>query len=140
MKFVWTHSLAAALSSSVFFAAVASAEVKPAALFSDHMVLQSGMSVPIWGTADPGEKVAVSLNGKTTRATADANGKWTVRLKKLKAGGPFELTIAGKKAGEAPIVVKDVLVGEVWLGSGQSNMEFYVSKNGPRACALRIAG
>jgi len=131
MKFRRTHSLVASVFATLCFTAFASAEVKPAALFSDHMVLQSGMAVPIWGTADPGEKVAVTLNGKTASATADANGKWTVRLAKLKAGGPFEMTIAGKKPGDAPIVVKDVLVGEVWLGSGQSNMEFYVSKNGP---------
>ena len=112
-------------------AAFASAEVKPSTLFSDHMVLQSGMSVPIWGTAVAGEKVTVSFNGQTRAATADAGGKWMVRLANLKAGGPFEMTIAGNAAGEAAIVVKDVLVGEVWLGSGQSNMQFYVSKNGP---------
>jgi sialate O-acetylesterase len=131
MKLLRTHSLVASLCATLCFTAFAPAEVKPAALFSDHMVLQSGMAVPIWGTADPGEKVAVSLNGKTVSATADADGKWTVRLAKLKAGGPFEMTIAGRKPGDAPIVVKDVLVGEVWLGSGQSNMEFYVSKQGP---------
>ncbi len=131
MRFVRTRSLAAALCGTFLLATLAPAEVKPAALFSDHMVLQSGMAVPIWGMADPGEKVAVTFNGKTTTATADANGKWTVHLPKLKSGGPYEMTIAGKKAGDTPIVVKDVLVGEVWLGSGQSNMEFYVSKNGP---------
>jgi sialate O-acetylesterase len=112
-------------------ATLASAQVKPSPLFSDHAVLQSGTSVPIWGIADPAEKVTVKFSGQTKSATADSSGKWTVRLTKLKAGGPFEMTIAGSKAGEAPIVVKDVLVGEVWLGSGQSNMQFYVSKNGP---------
>jgi sialate O-acetylesterase len=94
------------------------------------MVLQSGTLVPIWGTADPGEKVAVTLNGQTRSATTDARGKWTVSLYNLKAGGPFEMTIAGDHAGDAPIVVKDVLVGEVWLGSGQSNMQFNVSQKG----------
>ena len=113
---------------TLLLAGVASAEVKPAALFSDHMVLQGGVPVPVWGTADPGEKVAITFAGKTTTATAGADGKWIVRLAKLKSGGPFEMTIAGKKAGDSPIVVKDVLVGEVWLGSGQSNMEFPVSK------------
>lgn len=107
------------------------AEVKPNPLFSDHAVLQSGMPVPVWGTADPGEKVSVTVERTTASAIADANGRWTIRLAKLKPGGPFEMTIAGKKPGEAAIVVKDVLVGEVWLGSGQSNMQFYVSKNGP---------
>ena len=111
-------------------AAAARGEVKPSALFGDHMVLQSGMAVPVWGTADPGEKVSVTFLTQNKTATADAAGKWMVRLDKLKAGGPFELTIAGKNAGETPVVLKDVLVGEVWLGSGQSNMQFYVSKNG----------
>jgi sialate O-acetylesterase len=130
MRQMRTHSLTAACG-ALFLATLASAQVKPNALFSDHAVLQGGMPVPVWGTADPGEKVAVTFEGKTTTATADATGKWMVRLSKLKPGGPFALTIAGKKAGETPIVVKDVLVGEVWLGSGQSNMQFYVSKNGP---------
>ncbi|MGA1982527.1 MAG: sialate O-acetylesterase [Acidobacteriaceae bacterium] len=120
----------ASLSVTLCLATLASAQVKPSPLFSDHMVLQSGMPVPIWGTADPAEKVTIKFNGQTRSATADAGGKWTVRLTRLKAGGPFEMTIAGNKPGEPPIVVKDVLVGEVWLGSGQSNMQFYVSKNG----------
>jgi len=119
-------ALIVSLSATLCFAAVASAQVKPSALFSDHMVLQSGMSVPVWGTADPTEKVTIKFNGQTRSATADTTGKWMVRLTRLKPGGPFEMAIAGNKAGEAPIVVKDVLVGEVWLGSGQSNMDFTV--------------
>jgi len=102
----------------------ARAEVKRSALFGDHMVLQSGISVPVWGTADAGETVTVSFNGQAKSATAGADGRWMVRLADLKPGGPFEMTIAGKNT----IVVKDVLVGEVWLGSGQSNMAFTVSK------------
>lgn len=88
------------------------------------MVLQSGMPVPVWGTADTGEKVTVTVAGQKRSATAGADRKWTVKLGKLKAGGPFEMTVAGKNR----LVVKDVLVGEVWLGSGQSNMAFTVSK------------
>jgi len=121
-----TLSLIACLCVAMFSAATASAQVKPASLFSDHMVLQNGMAVPIWGTADPAERITIKFNGQTRSATADATGKWMLRLTKLKAGGPFEMTIAGNKAGETPIVVKDVLVGEVWLGSGQSNMDFTV--------------
>jgi sialate O-acetylesterase len=108
----------------LMLSAVSFAEVKPASLFSDHAVLQSGMSVPVWGTADPGEKVTVTLHGVSASTTTGADGRWMVRLKKLKAGGPYEMTIAGKNT----ITVKDVLVGEVWLGSGQSNMVFTVSK------------
>jgi len=100
------------------------ADVKPSALFSDHAVLQSGMSVPVWGAADPGEKVTVAVAGQTQSATAGADGKWMVRLTNLKPGGPFVMSVDGKNH----IEVKDVLVGEVWLGSGQSNMQFTVSK------------
>jgi sialate O-acetylesterase len=103
---------------------VAGAEVKPASLFSDHAVLQTGMDVPVWGTASPGEKVTVSINGISASTAAASDGSWTVKLKKLKTGGPFEMTIAGSNT----ITVHDVLVGEVWLGSGQSNMVFTLSK------------
>jgi sialate O-acetylesterase len=100
------------------------AEVKPSALFSDHMVLQSGMQVPIWGTAGPGERVTVTLNAQKQSAVAQPDGKWMVRLNGLEAGGPFQMTIAGNNS----ITIRDVLIGEVWLGSGQSNMAFTVSK------------
>jgi sialate O-acetylesterase len=111
------------------------APIAPAALFSDHMVLQNGMQVPIWGTAGHGEKVTVKFHGQTRSATASADGKWTVRLAKLKSGGPFTMTIAGGK-GSAPLTINDVLVGEVWLGSGQSNMVFNVSNTGHRPYGL----
>jgi sialate O-acetylesterase len=118
------NGFVAAAGCVILWASGLSAEVKPANLFSDHAVLQREMAVPVWGTADPGEKVTVRLNGVSGSATTGADGRWMVRLKKLKAGGPFEMTIAGKNT----VVVKDVLVGEVWLGSGQSNMVFTVSK------------
>ena len=101
----------------------ASAEVKTSPLFGDHMVLQSGMSIPVWGTANPGEAVKVSLHGKTASTTAAPDGKWTVRLPNLKPGGPWEMQIQGSNT----ITIRDVLVGEVWLASGQSNMVFTVS-------------
>ena len=112
----------------LFLPALAAAQVKPilvkpAALFSDHMVLQQGMPVPVWGTATPGEPVTVSIDGQSQSATADASGKWIVRLNKLNAGGPYEMEIAGRNT----VTLHDVLVGEVWLASGQSNMAFTVS-------------
>jgi len=118
------QSIFISLSALLFSASAARADVKPAPLFGDHVVLQTGMPVPIWGTAAAGEKVSVTLNGQTQTATAGADGKWMVRLTDLKVGGPYEMTIAGSNM----ITVKDVLVGEVWLGSGQSNMQFTVSK------------
>jgi len=95
------------------------AAVKPHALISESMVLQEGMKVPIWGTADDGEKVTIRFQGQEVSATAK-DGKWLVHLEELKAGGPFEMTIAGSNT----IHFKNVLVGEVWVCSGQSNMEF----------------
>ena len=130
-----TRSLAAILCAMLFLAVSARAEVKPAALFSDHMVLQSGMIVPVWGTADPDEKVTVKIAGQTKSVAADPTGKWMVKLAKLKSGGPFTMTIAGSKGG-APLTINDVLVGEVWLGSGQSNMVFNVSNTGHRPYGL----
>jgi len=103
------------------------ANVTPAALFSDHMVIQQGMKVPVWGWADPGEAVTVSIGDSKETATAGADGKWLVRLPEQKVGSPLEMTIAGKNS----ITIHDVLVGEVWIGSGQSNMNFPVQKSGP---------
>jgi sialate O-acetylesterase len=95
------------------------ADARLPALFTDNLVLQQGMPVPVWGWADDGEVVKVSFRGQRQTATAK-EGKWAVRLKALKAGGPDTLTVAGKNRLE----VKNVLVGEVWVCSGQSNMEW----------------
>jgi sialate O-acetylesterase len=109
------------------------AEVKPSALFSDHAVLQSGREVPVWGTAAPGERVTVSLLKQKKSAVAGADGRWIVRLAKLTPGGPYTMTIAGSNT----IQVQDVLVGEVWVGSGQSNMEFTVSVKAARFAGMQ---
>lgn len=98
------------------------ADVKPHALITEGMVLQQGMPAPIWGTAEEGEKVLVRFQDHEATATTK-DGKWMVRLEKLKAGGPFEMTISGKNT----IQLKNVMVGEVWICSGQSNMEWPVS-------------
>jgi sialate O-acetylesterase len=102
--------------------AVARADVKTDALCSEGMVLQQKSDVVIWGTADKGEKVAVSFRGKKANTTADDSGKWLVHIPSGEAGGPFDMTIAGKNT----IAYKNVLVGEVWVCSGQSNMEWTV--------------
>jgi sialate O-acetylesterase len=95
--------------------------VKPHALISDGMVLQQGMPVAIWGKADEGEKVTVRCQDQEA-STTSKDGKWLVQLHNLKAGGPFEMTIAGSNT----IKFKNVLVGEVWICGGQSNMEWPV--------------
>ncbi|HWE01159.1 MAG TPA: sialate O-acetylesterase [Tepidisphaeraceae bacterium] len=105
------------------FASYSSAAVKLPNVISDHMVLQREMAAPIWGMATPGEKVTVKFRDQEKTAEAGKDGKWEVKLAGLKAGGPDELTIKGDNS----ITIKDVLVGEVWLGSGQSNMQTPVS-------------
>ncbi len=100
------------------------AEVKLPKIFSSNMVLQQGMEIPIWGTANKGERIRVSFNGKVIRAIADKNGKWKLYLPKQEYGGPYQLTIKGKNT----IVLDNVMIGEVWVCSGQSNMEFQTYK------------
>jgi len=98
----------------------ARAEVKLPKVFTPHMVLQREMPVPVWGTAGPGEKVTVAFRDQTLQTEADAQGKWQVKLAPLTAGGPDVLKIGG-------VSLEDVLVGEVWVGSGQSNMDMLVN-------------
>lgn len=100
----------------------ARADVKVPALFTPHMVLQRDQKDKVWGTAAPGEEVTVKLADQTKTAKADDAGKWSVLLDPLPAGGPHTLTIAGKNT----ITIDDVLVGEVWICSGQSNMQWDV--------------
>jgi sialate O-acetylesterase len=95
------------------------ADVIPNPLFTDNAVLQQGMKMPVWGTAAPGERVTVEFAGQSVSTTAAADGKWLAYLSPLKAGGPQTLTISGRTR----IVLTNILVGEVWICSGQSNME-----------------
>ena len=106
------------------FHLVGNANVRVPLLFSDGMVLQRNKEIPVWGWADANEKVVIHFNKQSKTLQADATGKWMVNLDAEKAGGPFELTITGKNK----IIIKDVLVGEVWICSGQSNMEFQMYK------------
>ncbi|MEN6301608.1 MAG: sialate O-acetylesterase [Armatimonadia bacterium] len=103
----------------------AHADVKLPALVGDNMVLQQQKALKIWGTADPAEKVTVAFNGQTVEATADAQGAWLATLKPIAAGGPFEMTITGKNT----ITLKNILIGEVWVCSGQSNMQMTVQSS-----------
>jgi sialate O-acetylesterase len=84
------------------------------------MVLQQGREIHVWGNADANERITVSVAGRTASAVADVDGKWSIYLPSMSAGGPFTLTIRGKK----DVVIKDVMIGEVWIASGQSNMTF----------------
>jgi sialate O-acetylesterase len=95
------------------------AAVKPNRLFTEGAVLQQGIKIPVWGSANEGEKVTVKLNSQTATTVA-TQGRWMVRLEPQKAGGPYELEISG----ENNVISKNIMIGEVWLCSGQSNMQF----------------
>ena len=115
--------------------AAAHANVVLAPLFTDNAVLQRDKPVPVWGTADAGEKVAVSFAGQSVATTADAAGKWSVALTALPANAtPADLVVKGNNT----LTLTNVVVGEVWIASGQSNME-WVLKNTYDA-ALEVAG
>src|SRR5207237_789951 len=98
------------------------ADVRMPAIFTDHMVLQQGQKNRVWGSADPGEDVIVTIAGQRQTAKASEKGKWQVTLDALPVGGPHTLAITGKNK----LAVEDVLVGEVWICSGQSNMQWEV--------------
>lgn len=103
----------------------ANANVKMPLLFSDGMVLQRNKPISVWGWADSGEKIEVAFNKQIQRTKADKNGKWLLQLKPEKAGGPFKMSIKGNNS----ITIENILVGEVWICSGQSNMEWTVGQS-----------
>ena len=137
-----------AVAASLILASRAVADVKLPAIFSDNMILERDMPVPVWGWAAEGEKVTVTLGGQgagesglsgsitrdaKTATAGSPSGKWMVKLDPVKAGGPYTLTVAG----ENTIMLKNVLVGEVWVCSGQSNMQMAV--NGVKNSKAEIA-
>jgi sialate O-acetylesterase len=105
------------------FGSIALADVKPADILGDHMVLQRDMPVPVWGTAEPGEEVTVTFDGQTRKAKAGPGGRWMTMLDPFQVGKPRTMTITGSNT----ITLNDVLVGEVWVCSGQSNMAMKMS-------------
>ena len=112
--------IAALLTALVAVAIPARADATLPALLADHMVIQRGLPVHVWGMAAPHEAVAAAFRGETKSAAADDDGRWSVYLSPGEAGGPFQLTVKATNT----IVVNDILVGDVWVASGQSNMEF----------------
>jgi len=115
---VWSLMLAALVSPAF-------ADVTLPAIFSDHAVLQKSSKVPVWGRAEPGEEITITLDSIKAQTTAGENGKWQTQLDLSRSGpGPFNLVVQGKNT----LTISDVVVGEVWLASGQSNME-WVLKN-----------
>jgi len=100
------------------------ADVRLHKIFSDHMVLQRGIEVKVWGGADQDEKVTVSFNKQTVSTKAGKKGIWEVTLAPMTAGGPYEMEITGKNS----LSLKDIVIGDVWICSGQSNMQWPVNR------------
>lgn len=115
------------LAAGLLFAAATAGQAAPTLnpIFSDHGVLQRGRPISVWGSAAPGERVEVQLGSATASATADRSGTWRVALPAMQAGGPYTLA-ASSPSGRA--TANDLLIGDVWLCSGQSNMELQVSR------------
>ena len=106
------------------------AEVRLPQIFQSGMVLQRGTEIPVWGQADANETILVTLNKKTATAVADAEGRWRVDLPAMKAGGPYVLEVKGQKSEVRTLT--DVWIGDVWLCSGQSNMETTLERVSPQ--------
>ncbi|WIV95798.1 sialate O-acetylesterase [Kinneretia aquatilis] len=101
----------------------AHAELRLHGVFGDHMVLQRAVPIPVWGQAEPGERVELRLHGQRKTVQADAQGRWRLQLRPEAAGGPYRLELRGERSDQV-LALRDVLVGDVWLASGQSNMEW----------------
>ena len=119
------------------------AEVRLPQIFQNGMVLQRGMPIPVWGQADPQETITVTLNRKSCTTTADVNGYWRVNLPAMKAGGPYTLEVRSKMEEvknntsklytlNSQLDISDVFIGDVWLCSGQSNMETTLERVSPQ--------
>ncbi|MGE0374037.1 MAG: sialate O-acetylesterase [Planctomycetaceae bacterium] len=118
------HSFAVAAAVSLAITSICAAEdLRLPSVFGSRMVLQRDMAVPVWGWADAGEKVTVKFRDQTQTATANSEGRWSVKLEPLGVGDAAPLTVTGK---QGKIELTDVLVGEVWVCSGQSNMQWSV--------------
>ena len=107
---------------AVFFCLVQTvfAQISLPYIFSDNMVLQRGQKIPVWGFSSPNETIKVAFKKQLKETKANEKGEWMVYLNQEKAGGPYLLTVSGKNK----ITFKNVLIGDVWLASGQSNMEW----------------
>lgn len=115
----------AATLATVLMTSTAFADVKLPNVFGDHMVLQQGQKNKVWGLAEAGESVTVSINGQSQSTKADGEGKWNVMIDPIPVGGPYDMTVKGKNE----IKYTDILVGEVWVCSGQSNMQWSVNQS-----------
>jgi len=104
------------------------AQIKTPHIFSNHMVMQRNAAIPVWGTAPANKLITLEMNGLKAETLSDATGKWKASLPPFEAGGPYTLTIKQNGNASATITFTDILIGDVWLASGQSNMEWQVQQ------------
>src|SRR5687767_13448892 len=109
----------------IFSPALLAADFKLPSIFSDNMVLQRNFASPVWGLANPGESITIKIADQSKQATAGADGKWLVKLDPMKEGGPHTLTVSGPST----ITLNNVLIGDVWICSGQSNMQWSIKQS-----------
>ena len=110
----------------------ANAEVRLPQLFQSGMVMQRGKPIPVWGWADKGELVTVTFQKKTYTTTADDQGCWRIDLPKMKAGGPFTLEVNSEGVNSEKLIIDNILIGDVWLLSGQSNIDVTIERVYPQ--------
>jgi sialate O-acetylesterase len=119
MKAIFSHGILTAILSLFFSLGFIHAEVRLPKIFGSHMVLQQGKPIQVWGWANPGESVTVQIGEAKQTAVANAQGEWKLSLPAMKAGGPYLMKVNGTNE----IAMENIMIGEVWLCSGQSNME-----------------
>lgn len=125
----------------LFSGSFASAQITLPKVLSDHMVIQRDLPVHVWGRATPGQQVSVTFRDETKIVTANPLGRWNAYLKPGAAGGPFDMTVRGNSNGAAQsVVIQDILVGDLWIASGQSNMEFPMERAATASADLPHAG
>ena len=135
MRRLWLLGLATSVAATGWTAS-ARADVSLPAIIGNNMVLQADLPLPIWGWAEPGEDITVTLGSDKAAAKADAQGNWSVKLAARKASAdPLEMTVAGKNT----LKITNILVGEVWGGSGQSNMEWSVASSANKEQEIQAA-
>jgi sialate O-acetylesterase len=127
--FVRCSSRFALLLSILGWSMILNAQVSMSAVFGDHMILQRGIEIPLWGKTSPGTVVSVRFSNFEVITKADTSGHWRLRLPEFEAGGPYTLEVYGENQQQPTIVFEDVLVGDVWFASGQSNMELEVQQS-----------
>jgi sialate O-acetylesterase len=121
--------------SGIFSPTAIAAGIRLGSPFVDHMVLQRGKPLEVWGTADANSQLTLQIADQQAQATAAADGAWHVQLKPMPAGGPYDLTVT---AGAATATIHDLLIGDVWLCSGQSNMQFSVGECDDAAAVMSV--